>query len=422
LVKRQDGEGVFTSYSYYIRSSVLGGKIIKMNVTNASNFSYIYYPDGTLLARAADDGDTRFEYSDPLTGTTAYQASLGLGFGKVEANPLGQDVGTYDPGPDDPGDVGQYPEPHRYGNAEDPSTGCVIDGIWQMCNPAQMLRNGGVIPAALERFQGWSGFSFESMGSGIFRTTIPDIITNNSGEVWTQPPGTRAEGWRIFEGGIFVSSWNPVDSRGGQPPIRHPEREIWRERQKIDCDTFLSNLFGDPGAYFFDNTTHQVDSIMGDRLGFGLEQGVDSHLYGSKTDPTKSTNIYVPPGFEPIIPSNNFASKFPAGQEGATRNKYIGRENYSDGGYKQNYLLFYNRELNLTLAIWHVDNYKLEKQADGRTKVGTIGFSNLSGGTLEGGGGHAHFDLYFSPNGPRSSLPRPSDRPRVRRSFRVFCP
>ena len=186
------------------------------------------------------------------------------------------------------------------------------------------------------------------------------------------------------------------------------------------CDKFLSNLFGDEGAYFFDNTRWTYDSIMGNRIDSGTTYGVDSHLYGSKTDPTKSTNIYVPKGFKPVVPRQNFANTRKGLPANAPNNQYLGRENNSDGTFKQNYTLFYNSELKLTLAIWHVDDYGIKKQADGRTRIGTIGFSTLSGGSLEGlgkNGGHAHFDLYYSPN-IRTSLPDYGVRPRVRR---IYC-
>lgn len=64
-----------------------------------------------------------------------------------------------------------------------------LDG---MQSAMHMLQSGSGVPAALERFQGWAGFSFEDVELGIFRTAIPDVFKNDSGNVWTQSPGTSA--------------------------------------------------------------------------------------------------------------------------------------------------------------------------------------------------------------------------------------
>ncbi len=68
-----------------------------------------------------------------------------------------------------------------------------------------LLQNGAALPAALDRYQRWEGFRFESAGSGIFRTTIPDVFTNREGsQVWTEPHGSLSEGTRYLTAVILL--------------------------------------------------------------------------------------------------------------------------------------------------------------------------------------------------------------------------
>ncbi|MDH3493751.1 MAG: hypothetical protein OEM82_09395 [Acidobacteriota bacterium] len=83
----------------------------------------------------------------------------------------------------------------------------------------------------------------------------------------------------------------------------------------------------------------------------------------------------------------------------------MGSSRDDDGTHNANYILVQYDTLgpltDVTLAIFNIDNFKIEKQADGRTRVGTIGFSFAddfgSGGriTSKDGtkGGHSHISL-----------------------------
>lgn len=170
------------------------------------------------------------------------------------------------------------------------------------------------------------------------------------------------------------------------------KKAIERYKKEKACDKYLSNLFGDEGAYFFDNTFWKDDSIM------GFREGKDhSHLYGSENDSSVSTNIYFPAGGTIVSPDN----KVPGSKYlGSSRDsyKYKGK-NYIE--HNANYVLIHYARLgklrDVTLAIYHVDNFALKKQEDGRTRIGTIGFSGKenygSGGALGKIGGHSHFEL-----------------------------
>src|SRR5712692_7347377 len=119
LVKEQDTMGP-TTYTtlYFVRSSVLAGQKIFMVKDEPYNGQGVVtrmasvYTNGERIATSTE-GNVRFEHAEPFTGRR----------GGVEPDPLGQEVGSHDPGPDDPGDVGQYPEPHEFGNVEDMDLG-----------------------------------------------------------------------------------------------------------------------------------------------------------------------------------------------------------------------------------------------------------------------------------------------------------
>jgi hypothetical protein len=142
LVKQLEAIGTDHFDSYWIRSTVLGGAVILWTEV-ATNSYYApgwsntirlssIYAAGDKIAHSTD-GNVTFDHAEPLTGRRS----------GVEADPLGQEVGSYDPGPDDPGGVGEYPERHEYGNAEDMNLGCTADGITVDCNTAMRLLTAG---------------------------------------------------------------------------------------------------------------------------------------------------------------------------------------------------------------------------------------------------------------------------------------
>lgn len=160
----------------------------------------------------------------------------------------------------------------------------------------------------------------------------------------------------------------------------------------------MAKLFGDAGAYFFNNWVSNDDAIMGKRP--GTEH---SHLYGSSTDQSQSTGVYFPDGGAIVSPNTRVPGS-----------KYLGSSRNGDGTHNANYVLIQfdrrGKKNDMTLAIFHIDNFAITEQADGQTKVGDIGFTSDanygSGGALAvntsgmGGrsiqtksGGHSHLVL-----------------------------
>jgi hypothetical protein len=145
LVREQDSMGSTVYMTvFYVRSAVLGGEQVMMvkdepyNGTGTVTRTTSIYGNGARIGFSTN-GYVRFEHSEPLTGRRT-----GVG----EVDPLGQEVGSYDPGPEESGDVGQYQEPHEFGNVEDPGMGCTMDGITIDCGTATRLLNTGTVGLA----------------------------------------------------------------------------------------------------------------------------------------------------------------------------------------------------------------------------------------------------------------------------------
>ena len=141
LVKQLEAIGQDHFDAYFVRSTALGGALIlwievfsNTSITNSSDtlsFASVY-AGGERIAQSRD-GNVVFEFGEPFTGRRR----------DVEPDPLGQVVGTFDPGPEEPVDSGGYPEPHEFGNVENPGGGCTIDGITIDCNTGLRFVNSG---------------------------------------------------------------------------------------------------------------------------------------------------------------------------------------------------------------------------------------------------------------------------------------
>lgn len=225
------GEWVDEPPVYYIRSSVLGGAVVSETRPTGKKKKTFVTAAGTRLATQFEGEGTmndhvNFEHSDASgmshrssTASTTILTGEGFDGSPAELDPMGGNAGVFspyfqlNPGPIEP----EIPILMQTG-LEDmmmvngQRVPCTLDGMTIGCGQARsMLESGSALPSSIAWAQHSPGFSFNSHGLGIFSVTLPDIFTNNSGRVWAQPHGTRAEGWRIFEGGtsIFAVNWGP---------------------------------------------------------------------------------------------------------------------------------------------------------------------------------------------------------------------
>lgn len=137
------------------------------------------YANGDRIAQVYSgltyEGNVTFEIPEPLTGRRR----------GIELDPLGQEVGTYDPG-EGSGDVGSYPEQHEFGNVEDVNLGCTLDGITIDCATASRVMNAG---ATAKRYsihdrQGWHSeqYPIVPLGMGLFVMEQPYFRDVNDNE------------------------------------------------------------------------------------------------------------------------------------------------------------------------------------------------------------------------------------------------
>ena len=211
LIKQFEAVGSDHWDTYVVRSTVLQGAVIlwtevATNPVYAPGWSNTIrygsiYAAGERIAQVYNgsgfDGNVTFEFPEPFTGRRR----------GIETDPLGQEVGSYDPGPDASGDVGSYPEQHEFGNVEDMNLGCTADGITIDCNTAMRLLNTGVV----------------------------GLAPTNSNRAVADPgnPGQRmlVQNGVIFGETILGSFWEWVDDSGAKPtgqPTDDPGGDVIR--------------------------------------------------------------------------------------------------------------------------------------------------------------------------------------------------
>ncbi|MBX3297465.1 MAG: discoidin domain-containing protein [Acidobacteria bacterium] len=273
--------------TYYIRSTVLGGEVVSETGPTGKKKKTYVFAAGTKLATQAEytynstttesvywhhaDASGMSHRTSFTNGTVSHGAGNYDGT-PADTDPLGGNMGTSTPyieliEPPPPSAEFPYFQMHgddtMYVNGQ--RVPCTLDGMTFGCSTAMnMLETGSAIPAHLAGWQGIHGFSFQSHGLGIFSTTLPDLFTDNTGRIWSQPHGTRAEGWRIFEGGtsIYSVNWEPGFSRyfqvsDGIPNYKKVEfKGLSEARMAVDhlrslnggkCGEMLEKLFQEIG-------------------------------------------------------------------------------------------------------------------------------------------------------------------------------
>jgi YD repeat-containing protein len=399
--------------TYYLVSSVLGGRVItELNESGQKTKGYVY-AGGEVLARQ-EQNQVTWQHSNPLTGNRGESGAEGWYTVTVEADSMGVNVGVEDPFVD-PFPVGFEPSPETpmigglgegggCSSSNPNCTRCFLDGFAIGCEQAaSMMDVGAAIPAQLAAFQNRPGFIFQSVGLGLYRYYIPntatlgDQIPNNNGEdgdvvrVNTDVPQGRW-GTAFFGHGITQQNRIPTleDLKSGK--VKYTE-------EMIRCDNDLGELFGDDGAYMAansfdltqnDGNTGSPPQYRGDysfngRVFVGHLSNYAAHLYAStEGGSTATTNVYAPAGgVNPATGGRNTPLRIDEYRKPGSVKPGI--ENTAD-------LLYYSQLGNLrnvTLLIVHVNRVR-PVVSGGRILLGTTGGP---GGDTPGGTPHAHFEL-----------------------------
>ena len=139
------------------------------------------------------------------------------------------------------------------------------------------------------------------------------------------------------------------------------------ERAKVDCESFLANLFTGVSDTIFSDVTDgdPVDTLTGtnDDPANGVRvvgyMQTHNHGYNPISDPTRATQIFAPAGGR-ILGGLNVTS------EASGKQTYVNVFYPSLGGQK-----------NIVLQFFHIENFTGRKQADGRILLGTMGENGI---------------------------------------------
>jgi YD repeat-containing protein len=123
-----------TTTVYEVRSSVLGGVVEELDAQGVRKVDYVYAGAGIILAKGAPSGTPSsaiFVNHQAVTGSEQLSWN-GQNSGRTELDPLGADVGTFEPVVDDPG----RDFPMIFGAMRSANTGCLMDGLAIPCTVA----------------------------------------------------------------------------------------------------------------------------------------------------------------------------------------------------------------------------------------------------------------------------------------------
>lgn len=165
VVHRNEIEGSSTIANFFqLRSTVLGGKVItELDATGQKKNGYVYC-NGNLIARQIPVWIV-WQHDNPFTGTHGGSNRDGQAAVEIERDPLGVDMGLFDP----------YPEPDLWQPPPDglvgllpasgiPSGRCMLDGIPIFCADAEhLLQNGAAefaVPTVLWDKDRWKFVDF----------------------------------------------------------------------------------------------------------------------------------------------------------------------------------------------------------------------------------------------------------------------
>jgi hypothetical protein len=221
---------VITTTSYELRSTVLGSRVVvELGSNGQKSASYVYAASMVLAVRRGQSVEWVTE--NPVTGSRQQTSAEGRTMQRVEADPMGIDVGTTDPYAEEGGGIMSAEEPGQARLMPQTAGGtgqCRIDGMSAECALANsLLSSGAAVHAPVQtvtslymRFQGrtynlglviWNANAAEA-GFGIGHG--PASMTMNS-----QFAGWVRAGFNFVGNGVTIPGWaaHAFDGGAGQP-------------------------------------------------------------------------------------------------------------------------------------------------------------------------------------------------------------
>ncbi len=302
--------------SYYLRSSVLNGKVVtELNELGLKRETTVY-ANGMALIKQKDNL-VRWIHTDPVTNSIRETMSNSVGVNRVEFDPLGNDAPLQDPLP--PELTPDYEYLGNYGSSGNPydgASGCMLDGQPIPCGLMWRLAGSG------KRMAG----SYLSLGD----STASAVWVDEWEDVATAPGTASISGGTTVNGNVttairnvgrFIFTNSSKPNKGVQQNTYDPRadfrdyaKQLSHNRGMRDCMKLAlmiykaGQVWGGGGA----------DSIVGGLLRGLTEFSAIGHDGGSPSDP----NFRV--GVMRSDPQGNYAASF--GQQG-----FNGR--YGGGGF-----------------------------------------------------------------------------------------
>jgi YD repeat-containing protein len=135
--------------TFYLRSSVLGGRVVAELGAQGEAVKQHVYAGGAVLATRDAEGGVEWQHANPVTGSRAVSYASTAFAREAEMEPLGVDVGFHNPFVEvSTTPVGADDRPTLLGGSGIPSGRCQVDGMNVECEDAQHLMASG---AALVR-------------------------------------------------------------------------------------------------------------------------------------------------------------------------------------------------------------------------------------------------------------------------------
>jgi hypothetical protein len=362
---------------YYLRSSVLGGKIVTEIHGETNSYwilgskakSYVY-AGGEVLAeqRVAYPGSIKtvvWMHADPAGSDVSSQVGAVTSL-EHEFDPMGADVGFVDPATVPVPYVPDPPVPTYLGGGNMGNAVCLLDGVEFDCATIINLLSHGssaiappqaYTPVTATYSNGTSkriGFAKWNSNNNSYEATLP--YQDYQDERDRSLPLT----WAFDDVRYFLPTTDPQIGKAQNPqPLPEPLSDLPKQSPNPTCDIKLAALFGGVGA-FAAGSGYEPQGLTHPRPGIAEEWTphvyANLHMYANitGTKPDSPIGLYVP-------------------LDGKTRPTPFSREKNApgDASYGINYSRLGNLS-NVTLVISHVADYK-PRIENGRLRLGNIG-------------------------------------------------